>query len=357
MKKHLGSTIALVIGVLSVISGISILAKPSNIPDLDTKNILDTGIIIILGALAYRSAKKRKLGTVKSTILLQCYEIAAICIAVAIVMLKSNLKYRIATEPVLYFLMLWVVIAYIIISFKTSKKITAGLAIFIILFITVMVLKENEPVVKTEKDMQYLIDSIDAQKGLDPKAPQNEFQQSMSDYMIELTELNTNTTSLTNNIGPIEFASFEELKERQRVITLKDNLKKYWYVRQFYYDKVDALLKKYKNKRKYGSDNTGRLEGTVSATLEKLEEKYFIDLTNFYDFVLKRHERMTFTKDQIYIENEKLVDELNSLWRISVESATNMTSFQEKSAKTMRNAVEELKKQNKNNDIGLAHEN
>lgn len=334
MKKHIGSTIALILGSLYFLSA---LTKPNS--------GLIAGLTMILGALSYRSAKNRKLGTVKSTALRQSLEIAVICIVVLAAVLQSNLKYRIVTDPVPNFLIpLWVVIAYIIISFQTSKKITAGLAIFIGLLSTVMVLKADEPVIKTEKDMQYMLDSIDAQKGLDPKVPQNEFQQTMSDYMKELTTLNTNTTSLTNNIGSIEFASFEELKERQRVVTLKDNLKKYWSVRQFYYDKADALLKKYRNKLKYGRDNAGRLEDTVTATLERLEEKYFIALTNFYDFVLKHYEGMIFTKDQIHIENEKLVDELNSLWKTAVESATNLSNFQEKSAKTMTNAIEELKK-------------
>jgi len=175
MKKHIGSTVALILGIL-------IFSASANKPNIG----LIAGPSMILGALSYRSAKNRKLGTVKSTAIRLSLEIAAICIVVAAVMFQSNLKYRIATEPVENFIIpLWVVIAYLVISFKTSKKITAGLAIFIITFITFMVLKADEPVIKTEKDMQYVIDSLDAKKGFDPKAPQNDFQQTMSNYMKE----------------------------------------------------------------------------------------------------------------------------------------------------------------------------
>jgi len=54
MKRHIGSTIALVLGFLLLAIGA---AKPSS--------LLITGPIIILGALAFCSAKKRMLGEVK----------------------------------------------------------------------------------------------------------------------------------------------------------------------------------------------------------------------------------------------------------------------------------------------------
>lgn len=342
MKKHIGSTIAIGLGVLSLLAGIPNLSNTVT----SRTDLFIAGIIMIMGALSYRSAKNRKLGIIKATALRISLEIAAICIIVAAVMVQSNLIYRIATHPVPNFIIpLWVVIAYIVISFKTSKKITAGLAILIVTFSTFMVLKADKPVIKTEKDMQYMIDSIDTKKGLDPKVPQNDFQQTMSSYMKELAELNTNTTGLANNIGPIEFSSFVELKDNQRVMTLKDNLKKYWYVRKFYYDKADTLLKEYRKKLEYGSENAGRLEGTATAALEKFEEDYVVSLTNFYDFVLQHHEGMIFTKDQIHIENVKLVNDLNELWKMAEESARNLTSFQEKYSKMMSDAIDALKKE------------
>lgn len=112
MKKHIGSTIAFVIGVLSVISG---LAKPGS--------LLITGVIIILGALSYRSAKKRKLGEVKTSWLRKSFEIAAILIALAAVLLQNNLAYLIAKDPVPNLIIpLWVIIAYSVISFKKQQQ-------------------------------------------------------------------------------------------------------------------------------------------------------------------------------------------------------------------------------------------
>jgi len=105
---------------------------------------------------------------------------------------------------------------------------------------------------------------------------------------------------LTNNIGPIEFSSFVELKHKQTVVTLKDNLKKYWYVRKFYYDKQDALLKEYTKKLEYGSENAGKLEGIAAASLEKLDEKYVVSLTYFYDFIPKYHDGMNFTGPDLH---------------------------------------------------------
>ena len=105
MKKHIGSTITLILGILFFLSA---LTKPNS--------GLIAGPIMILGALSYRSAKKRNLGTVTSTALRLSLEIAALCIVVAAVMFQSNLKYRIATDPVPNFIIpLWVVIAYTII--------------------------------------------------------------------------------------------------------------------------------------------------------------------------------------------------------------------------------------------------
>lgn len=61
--KHLGSTIAIIFGVLTILTGFA--GPIPNASKIGDKAI--TGAIIILGALAYRSAKKRKLGECKNT--------------------------------------------------------------------------------------------------------------------------------------------------------------------------------------------------------------------------------------------------------------------------------------------------
>jgi len=104
MKKHIGSSIALFIGALSIFAG---LAKPSA--------ILFSGVVIILGALAYRSAKKRRLGETKSSVTRKAIEITAVIIAMAIVLLQDNLLKAIESDPAQNLIIpLWVLVAYIV---------------------------------------------------------------------------------------------------------------------------------------------------------------------------------------------------------------------------------------------------
>lgn len=113
MKKHIGSSIAIIIGVLSIIAG---LAKPGA--------ILFSGAVIILGAFAYRSAKKRKLGEVKSSLPRKSFEVIAVIIAMSVVLLQNNLIQAIETDPVPNLIIpLWVFIAYI---FMIVRKPSSG---------------------------------------------------------------------------------------------------------------------------------------------------------------------------------------------------------------------------------------
>ena len=110
MKRHVGSTIALILGVLSFASSLS---NPSG---------LVAGPVIILGALAYRSAKKRKLGEVNSTLLRKGFEASALVIIAAAVLLQNDLKNLIVTDPVSTVIIpLWAIVAYIVIVSKTKK--------------------------------------------------------------------------------------------------------------------------------------------------------------------------------------------------------------------------------------------
>ncbi len=112
MREHIGSTIAIILGALSVLSG---LANPGA--------AFITGIIIILGALAYRSAKNRKLGKVHSSIIRKALEAVAILIAMAAVLMQNNLVSLIQADPVPNLIIpLWVLLAYIIILVWSPKR-------------------------------------------------------------------------------------------------------------------------------------------------------------------------------------------------------------------------------------------
>ena len=76
VRRHLGSTIALVLGFLTFAAGVNALQGPKH----NHADMLVGGPIMILGALAYRSAKKRKLGAANFSFTRQSLEIAAIAL-------------------------------------------------------------------------------------------------------------------------------------------------------------------------------------------------------------------------------------------------------------------------------------
>ena len=114
MKKHIGSTIALILGFLSFAGSV---ANPSNLSGLIA------GPVIILGALAYRSAKKRKLGEVRNTALRKGLELLALIMIAAAILLQNDLKNLIAADPVPNLIIpLWAIIAYVVIASKARQS-------------------------------------------------------------------------------------------------------------------------------------------------------------------------------------------------------------------------------------------
>ena len=81
------------------------------------------GIIIIFGALAYRSAKKRKLGEIRASSLRKALEVCAIVIIIAAVLLQKNLPNNIIDDPIPNLIIpLWAIIAYMVIALKNQKN-------------------------------------------------------------------------------------------------------------------------------------------------------------------------------------------------------------------------------------------
>ena len=104
--RFLGSTLALAIGALSILGGYNAImqGRDSNLPI--------AGIAIVLGALVYRSRKRRILGERKSTWLRLFAEWAVLLFILAAWLLQNDLKYRIATDPVPMLIPALVFIAY-----------------------------------------------------------------------------------------------------------------------------------------------------------------------------------------------------------------------------------------------------
>jgi hypothetical protein len=79
---------------------------------------------MILGALAYRSAKKRRLGEVDSTLTRRAIEYALLLTLILIVLLQNNLAYLIASDPVPNALIpLGAVIAYLVVVLLPRKTV------------------------------------------------------------------------------------------------------------------------------------------------------------------------------------------------------------------------------------------
>ena len=111
MKKHIGSTIALVVGILYFLGSLSNMGSG-----------IISGPIMIIGALAYRSAKQRHLGNCKPTITRKIFEITGLVVIVVAIVFQTNLKETIATDPVPNFIIpLWAIIAYLVIALKKAK--------------------------------------------------------------------------------------------------------------------------------------------------------------------------------------------------------------------------------------------
>ena len=70
----------------------------------------------------YRSAKKRKLGAANFTFTRQSLEIAAIALIWVMIFALNNLKYLIATQPVMLFLVpVWAIVAYLVMVFMPAR--------------------------------------------------------------------------------------------------------------------------------------------------------------------------------------------------------------------------------------------
>jgi CheY-like chemotaxis protein len=110
---HLGSTVAVVFGVLAFFGAMGGVGSG----DHAFEGLLTAGSVLILGALAYRSAKKRRLGEVASTPLRCVGEGIAILLLLLSVLLQKDLEKQIVTEPFATVLIpVWALVAYLLVA-------------------------------------------------------------------------------------------------------------------------------------------------------------------------------------------------------------------------------------------------
>jgi hypothetical protein len=107
-----GSTIALWIGWLSLISGIPGIAQ--NPPPKGDNVFL--GVVMLLGIYAYRSAKKRTLGTKKNGVLRKATEIGLLLLMLILVSFQRDAVNQIVDHPLSGILApVWILIAYVVV--------------------------------------------------------------------------------------------------------------------------------------------------------------------------------------------------------------------------------------------------
>jgi hypothetical protein len=112
MKKHLWTNLAIVLAVLSWASGIQTLSG----------NML-AGEVMLLSALACRSANKRRLMEVQSSNKRLVYELVLIVVMVLLVILQNGLKDLIATDPVPNFVIPIICLMFYALAFYNARKI------------------------------------------------------------------------------------------------------------------------------------------------------------------------------------------------------------------------------------------
>ena len=116
-NKHTGSMTAIICGILLFMSGVG----PNAETGLPNAGSIFGGISLLFGAVAYRMAKKRKLGVVKSSFIRITIEV--ICIIIAVLIVAMTNREFMLENPITVIITGSVAIAYIgIVTYKKSNE-------------------------------------------------------------------------------------------------------------------------------------------------------------------------------------------------------------------------------------------
>jgi hypothetical protein len=86
---------------------------------------------MILGAIAYRSAKKRRLQEVSSTLPRKFVEVALLLLICVLVFTQNNLDDQLTTHPILNLIVpLWAVVAYSVVNLLDHSRFSQALPPF-----------------------------------------------------------------------------------------------------------------------------------------------------------------------------------------------------------------------------------
>lgn len=113
VNQHTGSTVAIAFGFLALVAGWMKLES----------SMLVAGPVMILGGMAYRSAKNRWLGEVEETAGRIAAELLAVVSILALVLLQNGIKQRAVENPFPNVIIpLWVIVAYLVVAFRRPQE-------------------------------------------------------------------------------------------------------------------------------------------------------------------------------------------------------------------------------------------
>ena len=118
-ERLIGSQLALFVGTVGILSGLAAVARGGALSDTTA---LMTGPVMVLGAAAYSSRKRRLLGLKPETIARQVFE--AVCLVLLSIMWLGHvdLENEIRKNPVSHMIIpLWALLAYLCAKFRTER--------------------------------------------------------------------------------------------------------------------------------------------------------------------------------------------------------------------------------------------
>jgi hypothetical protein len=111
LKKIFTAEAAFVLGIIFLAAG---LARPSQNPSL-----LIAGPVIVLGALACRSARSRANGWAKSTTIRKIFEILALIACAFLIFMQNDIRTLIVEDPATNLAIpIWIMVAYLLAAKK-----------------------------------------------------------------------------------------------------------------------------------------------------------------------------------------------------------------------------------------------
>jgi len=122
MSRHFGSSVAIFIGIILSFTGLVQLAAELN-EGRPVTNGPENGIAIVLGAIAYRSAKKRYLKEKENNVArLIVLEIVPVGIIIVSILLLNDFKYQLATNPFPIVFRTLTIVPYLFWGFRISAS-------------------------------------------------------------------------------------------------------------------------------------------------------------------------------------------------------------------------------------------